>query len=752
MVRLLDSVPESYKTAANYLTRVNLVFANGPVLDAGVAAQIRTHQGLAQVIPEKGLEISLPPVISAHHFFGVSEADMLMLLETCDLRLKEGRLPIASTNQFVVTEEMAAAMGIQIGDRIDSSVGKDFSGESWYASIPVPLELVGILEGVGPGESIRFGMVSYEYVNNHELFGPPWVPGLILIPQPGHKSEVENFLENEIAPQNVTVSTYQKSLKRASGLSGFFYVLFGIIDILVAVVITQVIGVINRIVQAKRLGEFGILNAIGYGKRWLICRLTFEAVGMTCIGWVAGLALSWLSFAALRMWLYEPKGLELGLSNLTPIWFSLPIPLISSAGVAWSTWRTFTRLDAIAIIERGKLSLETRFTPKPIKHFSMKPLSPKIYHLRHRRQGLIIFVTMSLMILGVSFPAFLFTPMGDAMQAFAEPLRLIGIVTPLMQGAIDSGVTAQLKSHRTISRAIPAVELEMVVQVPPLAWPISIYGVTENDLIALLTLFDIHVQEGRLPRSNANEVVLSEAMALNRELNVGDKIGQPVNEDDPNIRTEMEIVGILSPTNTGNDLWLGFASYEYLTSHELYVSHSIHMLTIPQEGQKAGMDAFLREEVNPDLIEAYTYDWMLKNYQLLVVLLLAIVGIVELVITIVAMAALAVLSYVLFAQRQEEFGILHALGHDRRWLVWRTVRETASTIGLAWLLSAVICGLSLLGIQHGLYTPRGLSLNFFSPIPWLFTLPIPVAVVTASGGMVARKLRVLDPVSIIERR
>ena len=157
---------------------------------------------------------------------------MLVLLETCDLRLKEGQLPIASTNQFVVTEEMAAAMGIQLGDQIDSSVGKDISGESWYASIPVPLELVGILEGVGSGESVRLGIVSYEYVNNHELFGPPWVPGLILIPQPRYKSEVENFLENEIAPQNVTVSTYQKSLKRASGLSGFFYILFGIIDIL----------------------------------------------------------------------------------------------------------------------------------------------------------------------------------------------------------------------------------------------------------------------------------------------------------------------------------------------------------------------------------------------------------------------------------------------------------------------------------------------------------------------------------------
>jgi len=231
MVRLLDTVPESYQTAANYLTRVNLVFANGPDLDPGVAAQIRSHPQIAQIIPEKGLNISLPPLISEHHFFGVSEADMLTLVEIFDLRLKEGWLPRARTNEFAVTTEMASAMGIQIGDQIDSSVGKDISGESWYLSIPAPLELVGIMESTGRETSIRMGLVSYEYVDNHELFGPPWVPGLILIPQEGRTTEVENFLENDIVSQNVNVITYKKITERTASLSTFFYLLFGLIDV-----------------------------------------------------------------------------------------------------------------------------------------------------------------------------------------------------------------------------------------------------------------------------------------------------------------------------------------------------------------------------------------------------------------------------------------------------------------------------------------------------------------------------------------
>ena len=755
MVRLLDSMPENYQIASNYLTRVSLVSASGPSLDPAIVSQIRTHPGVAQVIQEKGLGISLPPIISEHHLFGVSETDTQSLMGACDLRLKEGRLPRPSTNEMALSEEMVNAMGIQIGDRIDRTIGRGWSGESWYDAIPAPLELVGILEGTGTGSSVRMGFVSYEYVSNHELFGPPWMSGLIVIPQQDRKAEVDEFLEAEIADWHTGVSTDHLLSKKAAGMSLFFHLIFGVVDIVVAVVMALVVGVINQISQTKRLAEFGVLNALGHSKGRLVRRLTLETAGMTGMGWVGGVAFSWLLFAVLKGSFYDPRGLALNLVDLTPVWFSLPILLVTVVVVASSTRRTFSRLDAVAIVERDKLSIEVGSKQKAVKRSSAKPLSSKTFYLRHRRRGLILFVAMGLMILGVSFPAFLFAPMGDAMQAFAEPLRQIGIVTPRMDIFVDPGVAAQVRSHPTVSQVIPAVELGLDVQVPPLGWPISIYGVSESDLQALTNLYGVQVKEGRWPRPHANEIVLSEAVALNRDLRVGDKIGQPVDEGDKGIPTEMVVVGIFSRPSQGrgaNDLWLGFASYEYLTSHELYASHPMHLLVIPNEGQKAEMDAWLRDEVNPELVEAYTFEWMRTNYRLLALILLAVFGVVEVIVAIVAAVALAVLSYVFFAQRREEFGVLYAIGRSRPWLVLRTVRETASIITGAWLASAVVCGIGLAGVQFGLYAPRGLSLNFFNPVPWLFTLPIPLAVVAASGGLVARMLRKLDPVAVIERR
>ena len=94
----------------------------------------------------------------------------------------------------------------------------------------------------------------------------------------------------------------------------------------------------------------------------------------------------------------------------------------------------------------------------------------------------------------------------------------------------------------------------------------------------------------------------------------------------------------------------------------------------------------------------------------------------------------------------------HALGYGRPQLVWRALRETGLTTGAAWAISVVACLGGLLYMQFGVYAPLGLRLNLLNGTPWLFTLPIPAAVLAAATGTVARTLSRLDPVSIIERR
>ena len=62
------------------------------------------------------------------------------------------------------------------------------------------------------------------------------------------------------------------------------------------------------------------------------------------------------------------------------------------------------------------------------------------------------------------------------------------------------------------------------------------------------------------------------------------------------------------------------------------------------------------------------------------------------------------------------------------------------------------CAAILLYLQQAVYAPVGLGLDFFNPTPWLYTLPVPAAVLAVNAGAVGWALSRLDPVAVIERR
>jgi ABC-type antimicrobial peptide transport system permease subunit len=521
-------------------------------------------------------------------------------------------------------------------------------------------------------------------------------------------------------------------------------------------VIALVVGTIHRIALAQRVEDLGLLHAVGYNRRQLIRWLALETVVMAGVGWLGGLVLSWMLFAWLRASVLPPT-VELDLTNATPILLSAPILLAVIAFVMVGITRLFAHLDPVSIIERGKLSTEASKQRRSARRSSAKPLSSWIFYLRHRRQGLGVIGVMALMILGVAFPAFLFAVTIDANMFRFAHLRHVSVVSPRVGGGVDPGVTAQVRTHPAVTRVIPAIELGLTIVVPPMSQnPADVYAVSEGDMQVLIDLYGMQLEEGRLPRPRSNEIVVSRAVAMNRSLHVGDKVGRPVYEDDRGIPTEMVVVGILSspPRDSWeSDIWLmGFASYEYLSSHELYSSHSASLLVVPGEGRKDELDAWLEGSIASERTSVQTYTTQLSEHQEVTLIMFLLCAAVEGAIALIAAIALGVLSYIFFLQRREEFGTLHAMGYGRPRLVLRTVKETVSTVTVAWLIGAAVCVAGLVYMQIGIYTPIGLTLDLLNPAPWLFTLPMPLTVVAVSAGLVAWTLSRLDPVSVIERR
>jgi hypothetical protein len=329
---------------------------------------------------------------------------------------------------------------------------------------------------------------------------------------------------------------------------------------------------------------------------------------------------------------------------------------------------------------------------------------------------------------------------------------------------IPPDVVAQIRAHSAVAHVIPVKTLSMVINIPMYGELTSmpVYAVREQDLSILLDAYSLRLGEGELVQPRSGHVVLTSALARNRNLDVGSVIGYPVNERDE-IPTELIVVGLLESTKpalverAGYDVppmprWVGFASYEYVDGHERYTGTPTHMLVIPVEGRDSEVETWLRETVASPRVEIETLDKSYRRWQGLVQISQMITDIGIVILTVAAGLALTILNYIFFTQRRDEFGTLHAVGHSRATLLTRALRESVSITAVAWLVGAAICITGVICFQTYIYTPLGTSVDLTNPTPWLFTLPIPIAVVGASASTIAWALSRLDPVAVIERR
>jgi ABC-type antimicrobial peptide transport system permease subunit len=531
---------------------------------------------------------------------------------------------------------------------------------------------------------------------------------------------------------------------------------------IVAIAFALVIVAVNWIAFSQRLPEFGISHAIGLSKKWLLHRLTMETATLALVGWAVGIGLSWLILSILKATFFAPRGYDLPVVQLSAMGLTLPLPVAVSGFTFLSVRRVLSRLDPVAIVERGGQSQEAdQRQGLTASKSSSKPLASATFYKRHRRRAIFLIGAMSLMIVAVVLVIFILAASSTAQEPGLRYLSKLSVVRSTGAGAdLDPGVVAQVRTHPAVERVIPVAPRYhlLSVRIPPFTAPeASPFGVYAEDMAYLVELYGLELKEGHLPRPHTNEMVISEILAQNRELQIGDVIGNPDQPAYPgaeSLPAEFVISGIFARSTTPQDEnWLGFVSLEFLESHEaFYIPDVPPLIVVPKAGQKGALDDWLENEVAGIGVSVLTLRREIGRIRQNAQSQMLVFALLESVIAIVAAIALAVLNYIFVAQRQSEFGVLHALGHARLRLVWRTVRETIFTTGIAWGLSAILCLMGLLSLQYGVFAPLGLRLDLFNLSPWLFTLPIPIAVLVATTGTTARTLSRLDPVSIIERR
>jgi ABC-type lipoprotein release transport system permease subunit len=743
-------------TYSRHLRKFSLVQPAGTgTLDPAVVAQIRTHPDVAQVLPQYNVIIlttSVGGTFAPCRLMGLQEEDMAKVLSHSGIVLVEGQLPQPRTNGVALSQEVAAALDLEIGYTTDST-----EDTLAYESIASPLEVVGILSG-----DVQLGVVSYEYLESHERYRDLANHGVLVTARPGREVAVDNFLEETIRSAHIDIHTYRRVMEDTVRFQMNVNIMLIPVVLLVTVAITAVVSSANRLALIRRLPEFGTLHAVGRDKGWLIRRLTLETIGLAVTGWIIGILAALGAMALLSATVYAPQGFAYDPIQASAFLLVTLLPLGVVGGTILTAARALGRLDTVAIIERGELSLEKArpgHTALGRARQHPRPLASTTFYRRHMRRAVALIGTMTLMIMGTALLIFIFSVSVNVLrQPPLTPLKPLSMISP--RGlTLDPTVIAQVRAHPAVERTIPAYILTPLdVSIPLLLphYPVEAYGVTAEDMAYLIDLYELQLAEGQLPRPNTNEIVIPWTIAQNRGIRVGDVIGDrnnPAYPGAPALPSTLAVSGIFAPTGDSTaENWLSFVSQEHLDAYQDRWRNELSLIVVAKAGQREALDTWLESELIHDRRRVLTYGeqrdmWEERWRTALFTFLL-----MESVIALVAAIALAGLNIIFVAQRQAEFGVLNALGLNYLQLVWRVAREALFTTGAAWILGVVVCGIVLIGLQHGVYLPLGLRIDYFNPTPWFFTLPVPVAVFAASTGTVAWALSRLDPVAIIERR
>jgi ABC-type lipoprotein release transport system permease subunit len=276
-------------------------------------------------------------------------------------------------------------------------------------------------------------------------------------------------------------------------------------------------------------------------------------------------------------------------------------------------------------------------------------------------------------------------------------------------------------------------------------WPFVVLGMKRDDLEYFLNKLGAERVEGRLPESGKPEVVISEPVARNLGLKLGDNLLSPDTQEmySP---LPVKVVGIAQTTE-----WLMFNDITYQQENHFPPIENVLVFGKDLETQDK-IDRWAYEEFRGERAQVLAYFQLEENTQEMFSILYRILDVVIGTLVLVITFMMGMQMNIYQSQRLVEFGLLQAIGYTKRQLIQRVFLETAIVIVSGWLLGVGSALLLLNVVKRILMDPRAFALNTLDQVSILYTVPIPIAITIVAVLTVTRRFRKFDPVGVVERR
>ena len=342
IVAIMDSIPLSIRTIYGYSRYLTGATARG---DAEFLPKLREHFKKSPVPIERTINcrtviFNVKSIVGYWPFvlYGFKTDDMKYVVAKLKLDGLSGRLPKLGAPEAAITRPLARNLNLKIGSALLKP-----TDEKNYS--PHPVRVVGIYDS-----DEWFAFSSYEYVSENHF--PPIDVLMLFSPNQTEQRKLDDWTEKSLKGQKALTYTFP-SLERDTQQT--FRVLFRILNLvigLLVLVIAIMMAMLINIYLSQRITEFGLLQAIGFTKSFLVRRAILESVIVVVSGWIFGAIFVYLLLSVVKNALMDPRAYSLDPLDSAAYAYTLTVPLIIVLAAAFTVIYRFKKFDPIAVVER----------------------------------------------------------------------------------------------------------------------------------------------------------------------------------------------------------------------------------------------------------------------------------------------------------------------------------------------------------------------------------------------------------------
>ncbi len=301
--------------------------------------------------------------------------------------------------------------------------------------------------------------------------------------------------------------------------------------------------------------------------------------------------------------------------------------------------------------------------------------------------------------------------------------------------------TAPVPIERTVIVRGMGTQIQSIVG----KWPFVVIAMAPEDVDYYLRRHGVTRIEGRKPAVGAPEALVSEPVARNLGLKIGSKVLGPEDQESYS-PVPVKVVGIARTED-----WIAVADIDFQRAN-FFPPVDAALVFAGDRADQTRLDAASVKALKGARAQVFTYGQIRKQSDEMFVTLYKILNVVIATLVAVITLMMGMLINIYQGQRTVEYGLLQAIGYNKRQLLRRSVVEAVLVVVAGWVLGLLAARLLLTVVKRVLMDPHAYALDVANPTAMAYTVPLPVSVLLVAVGTILWRFRDFDPVAVVERR